>query len=423
VTPYGRKLSHLGAHPRIAAMLTEAQERGLTRLGCLLAALLEERDILGEDTARTADIEERLRMLERQGTSRQGAGRGRIESVRRAAAGWKARLGHAGKERPEKGAALGTPAGFLLATAYPERVAARRGPAGAQAVRYLLSQGKGVLLSSADPLSRAQYIVAAEVQDARGDGRVFLAGELEPSLLEGPLSQLVSAHERVAWDAERGGVVSVRERCCGAILLEEEPLRSPAPELVRAAVLGAVHAEGGVRAFAWSERAKELQARVAAFRRWRPQISMPDLSDQALNQALEELLEGCLSKLTRRTGWENVNMEEILMQRLSWEERRALEQTAPPALELPEGKRRTLDYSGPEGALLSATVQELFGWKATPSIGTGEIPLMIQVLSPARRPVQVTRDLKGFWQRTYPEVRKELRGRYPKHRWPENPLA
>ena len=422
-TPFGRELSGVGAHPRLGSMLLHARSHGLLALGSRLAALIDERDLI-TGSGRTVDVEERLRLLEQEGKVR-GADAARVARVRKAADGWQARLARRKapppKERGVELESVSTPAAFLLASAYPERIAVRRGPVGLGDVRYLLAQGKGALMRSDDPLTHAEYVVIALLHDAPGDGRMYLAAELDRALFDGPLASLAAMSDLVAWDEQRGAVVAVRRRSCGALVLDEQQLASPPEEQLRAAALAALRAAGGVRALEWSAPAEGLRSRAAAARASGAR-EIPDMSDEALNAALDELLELEWQKATRRTEWRRIDVLAILEARLGWAARKALDRIAPESILLPNGKPRRVGYAT-EGAVLSATVQELFGWKATPQIGPGQIPLVLEILSPARRPVQLTADLAGFWKNTYPEVRKELRGRYPKHRWPEDPIG
>lgn len=420
ITPAGDRMVELPFHPRLARMLLEARERGLAALGCDLAALLTERDVLREGRgSRGADLGERVAALgvwrERGEGAARAAGADPVACARVDRAARQARavlgIGPRGGERSDAKAV-----GLLLASAYPERVAQRQpGPD----PRYRLAGGRGARLSPDDPLGVSPYLVAASLDAGTADGRVFLAAALEGEALAAVRARARTV-EAVGWDPESGSVTARAETRLGALVLDSRPLADADPALVRGALLDAVR-RAGAGALPWSAPARALQARVLSLRAWRPGEGWPDLSDQTLMADLEGWLGPHLLGVTRLAHLARLDLTALLRDRLDGRARARLEEGAPTHLAVPSGARRPLAYSPGEPPVLAVKLQELFGLAETPTVCWGEVPVTLHLLSPAGRPIQVTRDLRGFWDRTYAEVRRELRGRYPKHPWPEDP--
>jgi ATP-dependent helicase HrpB len=335
------------------------------------------------------------------------------EGLRRArelARDWRARVGVRAGERFDVEAT-----GQLVALAYPDRVGQRRS---AGRGRYLLRNGTGVALAEGSSLGDAPWIVAAELDGARPESRVTLAAPAtEAEVLEDFADDAVE-DDVVEW--QDGAVRAVRRQRLGAIVLRESPLRAPDPTRVAAAITGAVRAEG-LDVLPWSDGARALRARVAFLRAL--DDAWPDWSDAALLASLDEWLAPHLSAVRTRDQLARLDLHGILADALPWRLRAQLDALAPTHVEVPSGSRIRVDYSDPAAPALAVRLQELFGLAETPRIGGARVPLTLQLLSPAHRPVQVTRDLAGFWRSSYFDVRKDLRGRYPKHPWPEDPLA
>lgn len=422
VTPHGRRMAALALHPRLAHMALRAAEEGQGALGCLLAALLSDRDVLrAEAGAPDADLRVRVELLrdaEREGGRVPFAVRGaRVdrEGVRRALAEarhWRRAL----RVREEGVDPEGC--GRVLALAYPDRIAQRRPGAGG---RFLLRNGRGAAFAEGEPLAGSPYLVAAELGDAGRESRIYLAAPVELAELEAELGEQVAREESVEWDAASRTVRARRRDLLGAIVLREAPLREADPERVAAALLQGVAREG-VGALPWSDAARRVRERLAFLHRLAPAAGWPDVSDEALGAALGEWLGPYLHGAR---GWDDLarlDLAEVLLGALPWERRGALDEMAPTHLVVPSGSRVPIDYSDPESPVLAVRLQEMFGLGETPRVARGAVPLTLHLLSPAHRPVQVTRDLGGFWKSSYFEVRKDLRGRYPKHPWPEDPM-
>jgi ATP-dependent helicase HrpB len=411
ITARGREMSRLAVHPRLAHMLIEGVESGAGSLAADIAALLGERDILQwSDGPPPADLRLRLDQLR--------GGRGTGGAVDAAAV---ARVrAEAGEIRRAMNVRVtdvdGDEAGGILALAYPDRVARRRPGA---APRYLLSHGTGAVLDRGDALAREEYLVIAETDGARPEARILLAAPISGEEVERRLAAAIVRDDFVAWDSEAGTVLARRRRRLGAIVLDDVELRDADPELIRAAVIDGLRREGLGR-LPWSDAARRLRERVT-FLRLRD-AAWPDLSDAQLDSTLHQWLGPRLDGVRRRPDIARLDLASALLSLIPGELRARLDALAPTHIVVPTGSRIPVDYSEPGAPVLAVRLQELFGLADTPSVAGGAVPLTLHLLSPAGRPVQVTRDLAGFWKSSYFEVRKDLRGRYPKHAWPENPL-
>jgi ATP-dependent helicase HrpB len=305
-------------------------------------------------------------------------------------------------------------AGLLLALAYPDRVGRRR--AGAPG-RFLLRSGVGAHVAAGDPLGLEEFVAATELDGRPRESRIFLAAPLARDDLERELGDQIVSEETVAWDEAADGVVARRRERLGAIVLAETPLRDPDPDAVRAAVLARL-ARDGAAALPWPDAALGLRARLRFLRRL--DLRWPDVSDDALTASLGEWLGPSLGAVRRRADLARIDLAGLLLARLSPEQRAGLEKLAPTHLAVPSGSRIPVDYGDPEAPALAVRLQEVFGLAETPRVAG--VPVALHLLSPARRPVQVTRDLASFWRTTYFDVRKDLKGRYPRHYWPDDPL-
>nr|WP_257791264.1 ATP-dependent helicase HrpB [Candidatus Thiodictyon syntrophicum] len=423
ITPRGRRLAELPLHPRLGRMLCAARPGREARRAADLAALLAERDgwTGAPGAGRPADLGLRLGALAafREGRAGRDMERGRLITADRLS-----RRLVPDPERAGRAAATDTDpapleAGALLALAYPDRVCQRRGAAGS---RYLLAGGTGAELPRDDALAVHPYLVAAEL-DARGpDARIQLALPISEAELRGTLAERIQTTEALAWDATRESVTARRESRLGALVLDSQPLPTADPGRTLALLLEQV-ARQFERALPWDPAARQFQARVGLLRTHDPAGGWPDLGDARLCADLDDWLAPWLQGKRSLADVRALRLAEILVGMLDWGQRARLDTLAPETLTTPAGNRRRLDYlAGPE-PVLPVPVQELFGTRETPSLCAGRVPVMLHLLSPAGRPVQITRDLAGFWARGYPEVRKELRGRYPKHAWPDDPCS
>jgi ATP-dependent helicase HrpB len=420
LTALGRDMSRLPVHPRLAAMLLAARALGAVPLAAQLAAVLSERDLLRTGAASSdPDLRSRLELL-RGARGADGADRGALERIQRSASALAAAL-----PRLPAAAAHAThtsePVGALLAIAFPDRIGQRR--EGAQG-RYLLANGRGAAFAHAASLARAPYIVAAALDDRDREARIDLAAPLPREALEQLYAGHITTEESFGWDTREGAVLWRRTRRFEALVLEAQTRPAPeGPETVSAMLAGVC--ELGVAALPWDLDARTLQARMQ-FVRALARSDLPDWpasDDLALGATLDQWLPPWLTGITRREHLQRLPLSEALRARLDPGQRRALETLAPRELKVPSGSQIRIDYLDDNAPCVAVRLQEVFGLEATPRIGGGTVPLTFKLLSPAQRPVQITRDLAGFWRSSYAEVRRDMRGRYPKHAWPENPLA
>jgi ATP-dependent helicase HrpB len=420
VTPHGRALASMGTHPRLAHMLSKGRDLAALRLACDLAAILSERDILRAPPG-ARDVDLRLRVAALRGQAGLPAGMGAdsraLHQAVRNSAQWQRELG------AERGAGDADPhewTGTLIALAYPDRIGRARDDSG----RYLLANGRGARFGEAQALAKSEFIVAAELDGAEREARIFLTAPITRDAIERHFATQIVERAEVAWDEREEAVRARRERRLGALVLESADIRDPDPIAVqRAALLGLRRL--GAEALPWSDSLRQWQARVQlmgasgvpAPEPW------PDLTDAALMATIEEWAPPWIDGLTRREHFTRMDLGNALRSRLSYAQGAILEREAPTHLAVPSGSRIPIDYCDGAVPTLSVRLQEMFGLSVTPTVAGGRVPLLLKLLSPAGRPVQVTSDLVSFWNRGYHEVRKDLKGRYPKHYWPDDPFA
>lgn len=394
-TAHGKQMARLPLHPRLAHMVLRARAEGVGGTAAELAAILE-----GRRPSSDADLRASLEMLHRGGDPA-------VARLREAARDIARRFDLKGG---------GGDAGALLALAYPDRVARRR-PGGRGS--FLLANGRGAVLRDSDPLASAEYLAIAETDDAGREARILAAAPLDEATLEAVLGDRIAWVETVAWDPSEQAVAARRQRRLGAMVLADSALPNPDPAAVATTLLEGVR-RLGLDALPWRDGAVALRRRVG-FARALEGEAWPDWSDAALMETLEQWLGPHLSGLRRRGDLDRLDLAQILA--LDWEQQRALDALAPTTIPIPSGRRAALDYADPAQPVLAVKLQEMFGQAETPRVGGGRVPVAIHLLSPAGRPLQVTRDLAGFWAGSYAEVRKDMRGRYPRHPWPDDPLA
>jgi ATP-dependent helicase HrpB len=416
ITAHGKAMAALGLHPRLAHMVLIGKEKGEGATAAALAALLMERDILrAAPGARDTDLRLRVEMVgERSAARHLPAGmnldRGAAERARQAARQIGQRLDIGGGEIDARAA------GRLLALAYPDRIAQKRPGARGQ---FLLANGKGAEMQPADALADEDYLAVADLDGDRRVARIFLAAPLSRAKIEEDFAKDIAAEEIVEWDARAAAVLARSRLRLGALALEDKPLAAPDPVRVTAAMIAGIR-ELGLKVLPWSREAESLRARIALLRRIEG-VAWPDLSDAVLMASLEQWLAPNLAGVSRRAQLQGLDLAAALVARLTHAQRQALDMLAPSHASVPSGSRIAIDYTG-ETPALAVKLQEMFGARETPAIAGGRVKLVIHLLSPAGRPLQVTSDLAGFWRNSYPQVRAEMRGRYPRHPWPENPL-
>lgn len=418
ITNEGRAMAALGTHPRLAHMMVRGLAMNSGALACELAGILSERDLLrARGRERNADLEARIEAL-RSGRSplpafdvdsgaRYRAGRQRDLFLRR--------LGL--KERGTR--PTFEDVGGLVAFAYPDRIAQRRDDAG----RYLLANGRGASFAEPQALSQSPMLAIAELDAGDREARIFLAAALKAPYFEQLFADEIETHAETAWNSREQAVSARRIRSFGALILDERPLGSEATDAAVTAMLAGIR-ELGLAALPWSRELRAWQSRVEFLRQAMPDrtANWPAMNDTALTASIEEWLAPYLSGVTRREHLARIDLSKILQGLLTFRQREELERLVPTHLVVPSGSRIPIAYDEGGSPSISVRLQELFGLRVTPTIAEGRVPLTLKMLSPAGRPVQVTQDLESFWARGYHEVRKELKGRYPKHYWPDNPL-
>ncbi len=412
ITPHGRAMQSLAAHPRLAHMLLTGAQQGAAASAAKLAALMSERDLLRGGT-RDSDIRTRLETLQH-GSSDRGV----LERVRRAERTYLREIATADDSLTDAAAAAAA-AGWLLAFAFPDRVGKRR-PGGEG--RYQLANGRGATFATPEAIAREELIVAVELDDREREAQIQLAAPLaRKDLLEHFAPELVTSDE-VAWDARAEAVVARRTVRFGELVLDEKPLADLPPGAARTALLEGLRSLG-LQALPWDDDGRTFAARCEFVRK----LGRGDLDDWPYFSAVAlsadlGWLEPYLDGVTRRAHFPRIPLVRALRARLTPVQSRLLDELAPTHITLPTGTRAAIDYLDDNAPCASMRMQEVFGLAATPRIGGGAVPVTFKLLSPAHRPLQVTRDLASFWRNAYIEVRKDMRGRYPRHYWPENPL-
>ncbi|MDD2877748.1 MAG: ATP-dependent helicase HrpB [Acidiphilium sp.] len=407
ITARGRCMAALGASPRLAALMLAAETPGERALAADLAALLEERDPLRD--AGTADISTRLDLIRERGVGERGAGRGTgdrgaIARIRQAGATYRTRLGL------RRDAVASGDAAVLIASGFPDRIAVRRGEPGS----FRMSDGGGAKLDLADPLSRAPMLAVAAL-GGRGAPKIGLAAPLDPVVLDVLLADRIVTHREVGLDGTSGTVMVRERRRLGTIVLADRSFPASADEIA-AALRDAVAAKP--ERLAWTGAVRQLQARVAWMRGIEPE-GWPDFSDAALFTTLDVWLVPYLAGLTRLKETDQLDLAAILQTALGHERVRTLNYSLPEYISVPGGSI-AIDYTA-SVPMAAARAQVFYGLDATPRLAAGRVGLQIALLSPAGRPIAVTGDLAGFWRSGWAEARKDMRGRYPKHEWPEQP--
>ena len=437
ITPIGKRMAALPCHPRIARMilattslttstsqgvhLSQVHQQHLTTstshhntisLACDIAALLEEKDPLSETGG--TDLTLRLSALR---TAHRKGQMGRWQRIAKIAAEYR-RMAHTDEENRDPAP---MEVGLLVAHAYPERIAHSTNSIGS----YRLASGANVQLDATDQQSAHSWLAIASLHSAPGaTGRVFLAAPLDPEDLN---AEFVKEVDNISWDTKQGCVVMQREQRIGKLMLSEKPIHDADKEQVKSIVCEAMKKDG-LTMMAWSEKAVEqVQRRVAQVAAWHPELALPDVSTEHLLSTAADWLPFYLEEGGRVKSsiqeLRKLNLAEIIWNLLPYEAQQEVDRLAPTHIEVPTGSRIRIDYrTGAEAPVLSVRLQECFGMERTPCVDDGKRPVLMELLSPGFKPVQLTQDLASFWQGTYFEVRKELRRRYPKHYWPENPL-
>ncbi len=416
LTAHGRSLLDLGVHPRLANAMRRAPA-ALKGLACDIAALIEARDPMRGEARRSDDLRIRIAALQalRSGRlDRDGVDRNVLSSIDQAAKQWRRRL----RVDNAREADIGThDVGDVLAFAYPDRIA-RKDPANPR--RYQMANGRGAQLLHESALFGELWIVIAEIRFDERDSLIQRAAPLDYAMLEREFSSHFSSGRRLAFNRESRIVEASDEKRFADLVLDRRHVPTP-KDAATAAMLLAGIAQLGLDCLPWGEGTREWQARVQSLREWCSELGLPDVSDEVLTTTLEEWLLPALQGKSKLSELNGEDFGEALRGRLDYAQRRAVDEHAPREITVPSGMSRKLSYTRGEAPILAVKLQELFGLADTPRIAKGRVPAVLHLLSPGMKPVQVTQDLKGFWERTYPEVKKELKGRYPRHPWPDDP--
>ena len=425
ITAHGRAMARIGTHPRLAHMLIRAQQLGAARLACDLASILSERDLLRAGFgSRDADVRLRLDVLRggrRELPSGMSVDDRALTQARKASVQWQRQFDvGAAASTGDVASSADALTGVLLGFAYPDRIGRSRGEGG----RYVLANGRGALFSEAQALTRSEFLVAAEVDGGERDARIYLAAPLTMAQIEEHFAAHIVESDTITWDTRDRAVKSMRERRLQRLVLDAKPIAQPDADAVLAAVLQGIRTEG-VDSLPWTRDLRQWQARVQLMRAntlpANADSAWPDLSDAALVATLEDWAPAWLTGITRAGHFARIDLSNALHARLTYAQSAALERDTPTHFTVPSGSRIPIDYLDGDVPTVSVRLQEMFGLTQTPSTAAGKVPLLLKLLSPAGRPVQITRDLISFWDRGYHEVKKDLKGRYPKHYWPDDP--
>lgn len=408
LTDHGKEIHQLPVHPRIAHMLIYAKRMNQLVLATDIAAVLEERDPLPAD----AGVDLNLRIDALRKFRDRGVSMSRIKKIEKIAAQYR-RLFNI---QPENKPADPWATGLLLAYAYPERIAAARPGNNAQ---FQLSNGKIAQIGHRDDLAHESWLAVAHVDAREGMGKIWMAAPLNPK----DLAPMLKTKEVLEWDRKKGGLIAHSEIRIGAIILGTRPLQKFDKSLAKQAILEAIQEEGHFM-LDWNEDVMQLIYRIQSLSKWNPDQNWPDWSIDHLCQNSPEWLEPYLENISKNEDFKKLDLSQILLHHLLFEQQQLLDTLAPAKINVPSGSQIKLEYKE-DGAtpLLSVRLQELFGLLETPKVNQGKVAVLIEMLSPGYKPVQLTQDLKSFWANGYFEVKKELKRRYPKHEWPDDPIS
>jgi ATP-dependent helicase HrpB len=401
----GKRLRALALPPRLARMIVDSDRVGAGEAAAEIAAILTERGLGGD----SADLDHRLDQFRRDRSQR-------ASSARDLARRWASQV--SSSSSPAKGADLST--GIMLAFAFPDRVAKNRGNGS-----FVLANGRGAAVEQTSALARAPYIAVGELTGSAAAGRILLAAPISQEEIEAQFAGHIATADEIAFDRGAMALRARRRRTLHAITLSEAPLAlQPSADTARIFAEGLIAA--GLDKLPWSKSARQWRDRVMFLRKAQGEVqgeSWPDLSDDGLIASAADWLVPALYDKTSLRDFSSGDLSEALLALLPWELRARLEREAPTHFEAPTGTMLAIDYEAEQGPTIAVRLQELFGLTTHPSVARGKVPLVLELLSPAQRPVQVTRDLPGFWRGSYAGVRSDLRGRYPRHPWPEDPAT
>jgi ATP-dependent helicase HrpB len=422
ITEHGRALAALPLHPRLGHLLLKSREFELESFGADLASLLSERDLLRSrlpTTDRDRDVCSRIEALHGAAIAHHDIDANIRQRVRRSS---QQLSSHISSTQSASITAIHQ-TGKLLALAYPDRIAQRRDEDSQQTTgRYLLSNGRGAVLTDSKALGRAEYLVVAQLDAGEREATIQLAAPISLDELLSVFADQVQTQDRIEWDARESAVIARREQRLGQLILKSQRLEQPDSTQVVSALIAGLRATG-LHVLPWNAAATALRTRIEFARQHdaHAATAWPAVDDTYLLNDLELWLAPWISNFTRLSQLNQLDMNEVVLSLLDWNQQQRLNEIAPSHLPVPSGSRIAVDYSSGVPTL-SVRLQEVFGLHTTPRIGGGHVPVVMELLSPARRPVQITQDLASFWLRGYHDVKKDLKGRYPKHYWPDDPL-
>jgi ATP-dependent helicase HrpB len=399
ITDHGRAMAKLPLHPRLSHMVIAGKNLGAGALAADVAALISERDGLPRDTS--VDVETRLMHV-------RGSARERMKLV--------ARQIRDGAD--VKNDTSDVSHGVLLALAYPDRIAQRRGSLG----RFRMASGAGAIVPPHDALAKEDFIAVALLDGSQVDAKVHMAAVITLREIETHFKNLIIGTSGVFWDGKANAVSAARMKKLGALVLEERALATPEPDAVAVAMTEGVQTMGLV-ALPWTDSSNMFRSRINFLTRMLPEEGWPDFSDSKLLASIQEWLQPYLAGMSRKSHLSNLDMLAILRSMVPHELLSKIEKLAPSRMEVPGGGHYAIDYTVEGDPVLRVRLQEMFGMKSVPQIAGGRAKLKIELLSPGGKPVAVTQSMETFWTNAYPDVRKDMRGRYPKHSWPEDPLT
>ena len=406
ITPHGKKMLRLPCHPRIAHMLLMAEEDDQLELATDIAALLEERDPLGREAG--IDLNTRIEALRTH--RRENRDNRKMGSIEKIADQYRKLF----SIDPDNASVDPFETGVLITRAYPERIAFARPGNNAQ---FQLSNGRYAMAGHREDLADEPWLAICHIDAREGMGKIFMASPLNPR----DLAPLVKEKEVITWDTDEGGLIATKDLRIGSIVLQSKPLPSPDESHLVAAISEALKKEGD-RLLDFNEEVQLWQNRVMSLRKWNPQETWPEVSTVSLLQTNAAWLSPYLTGVKKPEDLKKINLKEVLQHSLTFEQQQKLNEQAPSHLEVPSGSKIKLMYrENAEAPVLAVRIQEVFGLAETPSVNKGKQPILLHLLSPGFKPVQITSDLKSFWADAYFEVKKELKRRYPKHVWPDDP--
>ncbi|AZQ65351.1 ATP-dependent helicase HrpB [Flammeovirga pectinis] len=406
ITTHGKAIHRLPCHPRISHMLLYAEKHDLLDLATDLAAIVEERDPLPREAG--IDINLRVEGLRRYRAEKHTGGR--FRQIEKVAESYRRLF----KMQPENDEVDDFETGVLLAHAYPERIACSKPGNNAQ---FQLANGKIAAAGHRDDLADEQWLAVAHIDARDGMGKIFMASALDPK----DLAPMVREKEIVTWDTEDGGLIATKDLRIGNIVLKSTPLQDPDPSHLIKAITVAIKKEGK-QLLNFDEEVEQWQARIMSLKKWNPQENWPDVSTETLLLTNEEWLLPYLDKVKRPDDLKKLKLKDILHHSLPWDKQEVLDKLAPSKISVPSGSHIKLKYlQNGNDPVLAVRLQECFGLSETPTVNNGTQKVVLHLLSPGFKPVQITSDLNSFWNNAYFEVKKDLKRRYPKHSWPEDP--